>query len=274
MVSDALTEAITDIRKHTRRDFGWFNPLGFRTFFLKEILRFLNIPMQTMLAPMVTALLFLAIFTTAWQRSDIGNVAFGSFLACGLVVMSIMQNSFANGSSSVMHTKILGNIGDILMPPLTPLELSLAYLGASITRGLVVGVIVGTAMSFFVEDPQISPGWLLFYSLNAAMMMSGLGVLAGVWAEKFDHMSSITNFIIMPLTFLSGTFYSVSSLPPDWRPLALFNPVHYAIDGFRYAVIGYNDSSLAVGASVCLAVNVVLLFFCWLAFKTGYRLET
>ena len=271
---DALTEAIIAVRRQSNRHFAFFNFVGFRTLLLKEILRFLNIPIQTLIAPVISALLFLAVFTTAWQRSDIGTVSFVSFLAGGLIVMSIMQNAFANGSTSILHCKIMGNIGDVLMPPLTPLELVLAYTTASIIRGLAVGATVGAAMWFFVDGWQLSGGWLLFYAINAAMLMSCLGLLGGVWAQKFDHMASITNFVIMPLTFLSGTFYSLSSLPAEWRPLAWFNPVHYAIDGFRYAVIGYNDSSLAVGAATCVAINAVLLFFCWLVFKTGYRLET
>lgn len=270
---DPLTQAIIEIRK-SQRSFNLFNFWGFYTFFLKEVLRFLNIPVQTLLAPVVTSLLFLGVFVSSWQRSDIGSVSFISFLACGLIMMTVMQNAFSNGSSSILHSKIMGNIGDILMPPLTPLELTLAYVGASVVRGTAVAIAVGVAMYPFIDGWDPSWGAILFYAINGALLMGCLGMLSGVWAQKFDHMATITNFLIMPLTFLSGTFYSVAALPAEWRPLSWYNPVHYAIDGFRYAVIGYNDSSIAVGATVCLSVNMVLLFFCWLVFKTGYRLET
>ena len=272
---DRFSRDFTLTRTTTRRVFKLFNGRGLLTFLIKEILRFLNIPVQTLLAPVVSSLLFLAIFTTAWSRSDIGGIDFPTFLACGLVVMSIMQNSFTNGSSSILHSKILGNVGDILMPPLTPLELTIGYIGASLTRGLMVGTVVGIAMLGFanINPATFSVGLVILYAINGSVMMGGLGMLSGVIANKFDHMASISNFIIMPLTFLSGTFYAVSSLPEKWQVVAIYNPVHYAIDGFRYAVVGYNDSSLADGLIVCLCFNSFLLFLCWLVFKTGYRLE-
>jgi len=247
---DSFSRDFTRVKLSTPREFRLFNLWGLRAFLIKETLRFLNIPIQTMLAPVVSALLFLTIFTTAWSRDAVGGVEFP-------------------------NCKILGNIGDVLMPPLTPLELTIGYLGACLARGLLVGMVVGLAMLPFLDlnKDVVSVGGIILYSINASVMMGSLGILSGVISNKFDHMASISNFIIMPLTFLSGTFYSISALPEKWHVVAVYNPIHYAIDGFRHSIVGYNDSPLSDGLIACVSFNSFLLFLCWLVFNTGYRLE-
>ena len=257
------------------KDYSGFNWIGFYTLYLKETKRFLNVGTQTLLAPAITTLLFYGIFSIALGRNDlkVNSINFTEFLAPGLICMAILQNSFANTSSSILISKVQGNIVDILMPPLSYAELTLAFALGGITRGLLVGIIVGLTIYFFVPMKLHSINFIIFYSFSSALFLSLLGVFCGVWSQKFDHMAAITNFIITPLTFLSGTFYSISKLPDTWQYLAIFNPFFYMIDGFRYGFLGINDGSLNIGIIFLLMGNISSILLCMYMFKNGYRLR-
>ncbi len=217
----------------------------------------------------------MAIFSLALGGNDrsVGDIPFQIFLVPGLVMMTIIQNSFANTSSSVMIAKVQGNIVDVLMPPLSAGELTVAYTLGGLTRGILVGTVVAAILLIFV-DIQIRH-WpvIIYFGLSAAVMMSLFGILTGIWAEKFDHTAAITNFVITPLSLLSGTFYSIEKLPGMWYSASHFNPFFYLIDGFRYGFIGYADSSIYTGMAVIGAINVVLWLFCYYVFKSGYKLR-
>ena len=242
---------------------------------MKEVRRFLNVYTQTLLAPVITALLFLAIFVLALGRDlqQLGGVSFAQFLMPGLVLMAMMQNAFANTSSSLVISKVQGNIVDLLMPPLSPAELTLGLAGGGVTRGLLVGLAVGLAMWVFLRTGLHSSGFVVFHAVGAVLMLSLLGMVGGIWSEKFDHIAAVTNFVVTPLTFLSGTFYSIERLPENWHAVALLNPFFYLIDGFRYGFIGHADGSLAVGVLVVLAVNAALLGLVYRMIATGYRMK-
>lgn len=259
----------------TPRIIGAVNWRGLWTLYVKEVRRFLNVFTQTLLAPMVMTLLFLAIFTLALGRSTefVEGVSFAQFLAPGLIMMAMMQNAFANTSSSIVIAKVQGNIVDLLMPPLNARELTLGLSGGGITRGLMVGVAVGLGMWPFVTIQIHDPLALLFYAVNACLMLSLLGMIGGIWAERFDHIAAVTNFVVTPLSFLSGTFYSIERLPEVWRSVAFFNPFFYLIDGFRYSFIGHADGPLWLGAVVLLVINAGLWLLTDRMLATGYRLK-
>ena len=257
------------------RTIGTVNWRGLWTLFAKEVHRFLKIPTQTILAPTVTTLMFLAIFALALGGTvrEVAGVPFLAFLAPGLVMMAVVQNSFANTSSSLMSSKIQGNIVDVLIPPLSPGELTLAFALGGVVRGLVVGLGVALAMTFFVDIAVHDLAALVFYAVAASLMLSLLGLIAALWAEKFDQMAAINNFVITPLSFLSGTFYSIDRLPEPWHMISLYNPFFYMIDGMRYAFIGRADGSLLVGVVLLVAVNAALWVLCWRMFKIGYGIK-
>ena len=254
---------------------GAVNGLGLWTLYLREVRRFLNVYTQTVAAPVVTTLLFLAIFTLALGRSvdTVMGVPFSQFLAPGLIMMAIAQNAFANTSSSIVIAKVQGNIVDVLMPPLSALELTLGFVGGGITRGLVVGLAVGLAMLPFAPI-RIEALWALpVFAIHAALLLSLLGVLGGILAERFDHIAAFTNFVITPFSFLSGTFYSAERLPAFWQGVAHANPFFYMIDGFRYGFLGTSDSSPLLGFAVLTAVNLALFLLVLSLFRSGYRLK-
>ena len=257
------------------RSVGMVNWIGVFTLYEKEIRRFLKVITQTVFAPVVTSLLFLAIFTLALGRSiDIGEgISYSEFLAPGLVVMAMMQNAFANTSSSIMISKVQGNIVDILMPPLGPGELLTAFALGGVTRGLVVGVSTIITMFFAVGFHAAHWPVALFFAVSASLAMALIGIAAGMWAEKFDHLSSVTNFVIQPLAFLSGTFYSIDRLPGIWNQIAHLNPFFYMIDGVRFGLIGWSDSNPLVGAAVLTVMNVALMGLCYLLLKNGYKIR-
>jgi ABC-2 type transport system permease protein len=257
------------------RTIGVVNWLGFWTLYAREVRRFFKVATQTVAAPVVTTLLFLAVFVLALGGGGrgAGGTPFAEFLTPGLIMMSMMQNAFANTSSSLVISKVQGNIVDVLMPPLSGGELTLAYALGGVTRGVVVGAAVSVAIWCFVPVRIADLSAVIFYAVVASLMLSLLGVLAGIWAEKFDHMAAVTNFIVTPLSFLSGTFYSVDRLPESWRFVAHLNPFFYMIDGFRYGFIGHADGSLAVGVAVLVAVNAALLLLCFRLIASGYRLK-
>jgi ABC-2 type transport system permease protein len=254
---------------------GLVNWLGLWTLFIKEVRRFFKVFTQTVAAPVVTTLLFLAIFTLALGRSVtfVGGVPFAEFLAPGLVMMAMVQNAFANTSSSIIIAKVQGNIVDVLMPPLSPGELTFGYAAGGVVRGLLVGAVTAVAMVPFVPMHLYAPGYVLFYAVAASLMLSLIGIAGAIWADKFDHIAAVTNFIVTPLAFLSGTFYSVERLPGYWHALAHLNPFFYMIDGFRYGFIGHADGSLTAGIVTMIALNAALWWLCHRMFATGYKLK-
>ena len=259
------------------RRIGFLNLYGLWTLYVKEVRRFKKVWLQTVLAPAVTTLLFMAIFALALGGSGrvTAGINFERFLAPGLIMMAIIQNAFQNTTSSILISKVQGNIVDVLMPPLSAGELLIGYVFGGVTRGLLVGVAVWLA--FFMApgvEATIAHGWaVLYFSLAAAVMLSLLGVLTGIWAEKFDHSSAVTNFIVVPLSLLSGTFYSIELLPEAWQQVSHFNPFFHLIDGFRYGFIGRMDGDLGNGVAVTLGINIVLWIVCHHLFKRGYRLK-
>jgi ABC-2 type transport system permease protein len=258
-----------------RRRIGAVNWIGLWTLYAKEVRRFLKVPAQTVLAPTATTLLFLAIFSLALGGAvrEVHGVPFMTFLAPGLVMMAIVQNAFANTASSVMISKVQGNIVDMLIPPLSPGELTLAFALGGVTRGLAVGVAVGLATLFFVSLGVHDALVLVFYAVAASLMLSLIGLATGIWADKFDQMAAVTNFVITPLAFLSGTFYSIDRLPEPWHTVSLLNPFFYMIDGMRYAFIGRADGSIAIGVAVLVAINLGLWVLCWRMFASGYKIK-
>ena len=212
--------------------------MGLQTLIKREVGRFLSVYTQTVIAPVITTLLYYTIFALAFGgiARQIGGVPFLDFLAPGLIIMTMIQNAFANTSSSVVISKVQGNIVDVLMPPLSDFEILTGYVVGAVTRGLTVGIATGLVVSLFVPLAVISWWKVIAFALLGTMMLGLLGLAGGIWSEKFDHIAAFTNFVITPLTFLSGTFYSVDSLPGIWKSLAYYNPFFYMIDGFRSRV--------------------------------------
>jgi len=258
------------------RALGAVNWLGLWTLYKKEVRRFLKVSFQTVLAPVATSLLFMLVFSLAIgsRRGEMMGVEFAVFLAPGLVMLGVLNNAFANSSSSLIVAKVQGNTVDFLMPPLSPSELAAAFIGGAVTRGVIVAVVTALAIAPFVDMSMAHPWAVLYFGLSAAAMLSMVGVIAGLWAEKFDHLAVITNFVIMPLAFLSGTFYSVEILPEPFYTISHVNPVFFMIDGFRYGFIGAHDSNLLVGALVCAAINIALLTASYLLLRSGWRLKS
>ena len=257
------------------RNFKGFNWLGFWTLYSKEVRRFLNVFAQTVLAPAITTLLFYIIFTISVDRNYLNSDSylFSEFLAPGLVCMAIMQNAFANTSSSILISKVQGNIVDVLMPPLSEYELTFSYSLGGVTRGLLVGLSVSIVIYLIVPIQITNLFVIIYFALFSSLLLSLLGILCGIWAKKFDHMASITNFVILPLTFLSGTFYSVEKLPEDFRFVAFFNPFFYVIDGFRYGFIGSSDSNITLGILILALSNLFFLILTIYIFKKGFGLR-
>jgi ABC-2 type transport system permease protein len=251
------------------------NLIGLWTLYLKEVRRFLKVPGQTLAAPVVTTLMFLLIFSLALGRGGrvIEGLPFLEFLAPGLVMMAVIQNAFANTSSSILIGKIQGNIVDILMPPLRPAELTFGIVAGGVTRGLVVAVVVTLAMLPAVALGIAHPLMVLFHAVSGSLMLALLGLLGGLWAEKFDQMATVTNFVITPLSFLSGTFYSIAELPGPFLLAAHLNPFFYLIDGLRFGFTGHADGSILIGGIAVTAVNLALWLLAHALIACGYRLK-
>jgi ABC-2 type transport system permease protein len=257
------------------RPIGRINVVGLFALIRKEVRRFLTVWVQTVGAPIVTTMLFLAVFSLALGRAlqVVGGVPFLHFLAPGLIMMSMIQNSFANSSSSIVSSKMQGNIIDVVMAPLSPLELTIGYGVGGMIRGLMVGGVVAGAMWPFVGFTIAHPFHAVFYAVMGSMMLSLLGIIGGVWAEKHEQNAAVTNFVITPLAFLSGTFYSIERLPGLWNVAAHLNPFFYMIDGFRYAFTGRAEAAIEVGYAIMLVGNLLLGLTAWAMFRTGYRLR-
>ncbi len=257
------------------RRFGRMNWLGVYTLSMREIQRFMAIWNQTIAAPLVTAALFLSVFALAIgpTRGEVMGVPFVQFLAPGIMMMTVIQNAFANSSSSIIGAKVMGSIVDTLMPPLSPLELVIGYTVGGMARGVMVALAIGVAVMVFLGMGVAHPVWALTFVLLGSALLAGLGIFAGILAQKFDQMAAITNFIITPLSFLSGTFYSVDTLPPAMRVITHLDPVFYLIDGVRYGIIGQSDSSPWLGLLVCSVVTLAVLTLDWYWFRIGYRMK-
>ena len=248
---------------------------GFFTLFYKEILRFWKVSFQTILAPVLTALLYLLIFSHVLEAhvQVYPGVRYSSFLIPGLAMMSLLQNAFANSSSSLIQSKITGNIVFILLPPLSHLEFFGAYLLASVVRGMVVGLGVFVITAMFVPVPVQNLLWVVAFALLGSAILGTLGIIAGIWADKFDQLAAFQNFVIIPLTFLSGVFYSIHSLPPFWQQVSHFNPFFYMIDGFRYGFFGVSDVSPYLSLAIVGGSLLALSFATLSLLKRGYKLR-
>jgi len=252
-----------------------FSAAGFATLFYKELLRFAKVGFQTIASPVITSMLYLLIFGHVLEdRVQVfENVSYTSFLVPGLVMMSVLQNAFANSSSSLIQSKITGNIVFVLLPPLSHFEVFAAYVLAAMVRGMVVGLGVFVITAWFADLSFAAPGWILLFALLGSAILGTMGLIGGIWADKFDQIAAFQNFIVMPLTFLAGVFYSVKSLPGFWQTVSHLNPFFYMVDGFRYGFFGVSDvpplASLAIVVVTLLAVSTLALHL----LRTGYKLR-
>ena len=250
-------------------------PSGFPTLLRKEVLRFWKVSFQTVAAPVLTTLLYLVVFAHALAAhvQAFPGVTYVQFLVPGLAMMAMLQNAFANSSSSLIQSKITGNIVFILLPPMAAGEIFAAYLLASMVRGLTVGVGVFAATLWLIPLPPPNAFWLAAFSLVGCGMLGTMGIIAGIWSEKFDQLAAFQNFLVMPLTFLAGVFYSMHTLPPFWQAVSRLNPFFYAIDGFRYAFFGQSDvppwESLAIATAAFAALSWLTLAL----LRRGYKLR-
>ena len=248
---------------------------GMYTLFYKEVLRFYKVGLQTLGAPIVTTLLYLLVFAQALAAhvEVFEGVTYSAFLLPGLIMMSITQNAFANSSSSIIQSKVTGNIVFVLLTPLSHLELYLAFVAASIVRGLAVGLGVYLAAAFMVPLPVHNIAWLVLFAILGSAALGTLGIIAGIWAEKFDQLAGFQNFVIIPLSFLSGVFYSIHALPDFWQRASHFNPFFYMIDGFRYGFFGQSDVSPLISLGVICVVLLALVVATLTMLRSGYKLR-
>ena len=258
------------------RRFGLVNWVGAYSLYKKEVLRFLIVSGQTLVGPILTSILFLVVISLAIgdERPDVLGVPYIEFLANGLIMMQVIQQSFSHSSSSIMMGKIMGTIVDIINSPLSAAEITISLVLASITRGLSIALISTIIFVFFL-DLTIQNYFLWFlYLFLAGLFLGSAGIIAGLYADKFDQMASVTNFIIVPLSFLSGTFYSIEKLPNILKDLSYYNPFFHMIDGFRYSFIGQLDGSLKFGIFFLSIVSIVTWYFAYFLFKKGYKIKT
>lgn len=258
------------------REMKGINWIGLQTLIKKEIGRFVSVYTQTIIAPMITTLLFYAVFALAFGGSTrtIGDLPYLTFLAPGLVMMTMVQNAFANTSSSLVIGKVAGTIVDMLMPPLSAFEIFWGYTIGGICRGMSVGLAVILIVSLVVGMEVHSLFHIIIFAFLGNMLLSSIGLAAGIWSQKFDHISAVTNFLVTPLTFLSGTFYSISQLPAVWQNIAHYNPFFYMIDGFRYGFIGHADGDLTTGMITLVVANIIVGSLAFWMLKTGYKIKS
>jgi ABC-2 type transport system permease protein len=249
---------------------------GWQTLLYKEVLRFWKVAFQTVAGPVLTAMLYLLIFGHALEShvKVYDQISYTAFLVPGLAMMSLLQNAFANSSSSLIMSKMMGNLVFLLLTPLSYMNWYVAYVGAAVTRGLVVGVGVFAVSALFTDLSFVAPWWILTFAVMGAALMGTLGLIAGLWADKFDQLAAFQNFVVMPMTFLSGVFYSIHSLPPFWQTVSHLNPFFYMIDGFRFGFFGQSDVSpwlsFAVVGGVLALVSAIAIHL----LRTGYKLRT
>ena len=270
-----MVEITTKYKIGSRR-FGLINWIGAWTLYKKEVLRFLIVWVQTIFSPIVTSLLFLSVLSLAIgnERGDVLGVSFINFLAPGLIAMQVIQQSFSHSSSSFMIGKIQGNIVDILYAPLSAAEVTLAITLAAASRSIIIAFISIIIFIFLIDLEIKNYFTLLTFTFLSSFLLGSLGVIAGLWAEKFDHMASVTNFVIVPLSFLSGTFYSVDKLPSFLQIVSKANPFFYMIDGFRYSFIGSSDGSLTIGGIYLFILSILIWFTAYLLYKKGYKIKS
>ncbi|MEL7452985.1 MAG: ABC transporter permease, partial [Pseudomonadota bacterium] len=262
------------------RTYGRINGLGLWTLYRREVSRFLTVWKQTLVAPIIQTLLFMTVFQLAFGNrgnlsGDFEGLAYGDFLAPGLLIMAILQNAFANSSSSLVISKVQGSHVDFLMPPLSALELSVGFIAGAATRGLLVAIIAGIAihLSPLADLPLKYPLAIVWFGLCAAIMLAALGVMGGIWADKFDNLATISNFVIVPLTFLSGTFYDINVLIEPFLTIAALDPFFYLIDGFRFGFLGAANSNLMMGAALSGFLAFSTSCGVWWMIWSGYKLK-
>jgi ABC-2 type transport system permease protein len=248
---------------------------GFPTLLYKEVLRFWKVSFQTVAAPVLTTLLYLLVFAHALRNhvQAFPGVSYLEFLVPGLAMMAMLQNAFANSSSSLIQSKITGNIVFILLPPMTPVQIFGAYLLASMVRGIAVGLGVFAATVWLIPLPVKHPFWVLAFAFAGTGMLGTMGIIAGIWSEKFDQLAAFQNFLVMPLTFLAGVFYSMHSLPPFWQAVSKMNPFFYAIDGFRYGFFGQSDVAPWASLAIATAAFAALSWLTLVLLGRGYKLR-
>ncbi len=248
--------------------------IGFRTLLYKEVLRFWKVATQTITAPIMTAMMYLLIFGQALEgHVKVHGVTYMAFLIPGLVMMSVLQNAFANASSSLIQSKITGNLVFIMLPPLSHWEMFFAYVLAAVVRGLAVGLGVFVVTAWFAHLSFSAPWWIALFALMSALVLGTMGLIVGIWAEKFDQLAGFQNFVIVPATFLSGVFYSINSLPPIWQTISHFNPFFYMIDGFRYGFSGQSDVDPVHSLLIVTAFLIVLTGVAMQMLRSGYKLR-
>ena len=258
------------------RRFGFVNWIGFKSLWLKECNRFMVVWQQTLLSPLVSSLLFLSVLSLALgnNKGDVLGYSFISFLAPGLIAMSILTQSFSHTVSSLMIGKIQGNIVDMLYAPLSALEVSMAIILAAMTRSFLIAIISIAVFSLIVEIPINNIFYIFIFGFLSAFILGSLGFITGLWAEKFDHTATVTNFIITPLSFLSGVFYSIDRLPTLFQTISHINPFFYMIDGFRYGFLGASDGSINIGIIYLTILSFVMLFIAFYLYRKGYKIKS
>ncbi len=258
------------------RKFGLINWIGFKSLWLKECNRFIAVWQQTLLSPLVSSLLFLSVLSLALgnNRGDVLGYSFISFLAPGLIAMSILTQSFSHSVSSLMISKIQGNIVDMLYAPLSAIEVSLAIILAAVTRSLLIAIISIAVFSLIVEIPANNIFFIFIFGLLSSFILGSLGFITGLWAEKYDHTATVTNFIITPLSFLSGVFYSIDKLPNFFQIISHINPFFYMIDGFRYGFLGVSDGSISFGIIYLTILAFIMWFIAFYLYKRGYKIKS
>ena len=258
------------------RRFGLINWIGFTNLYIKEVNRFLIVWAQTLFSPLISSLLFLSVLSLAIgnDRGEVLGFPFISFLAPGLIAMSIIQQAFSHSSSSLMIGKIQGNIIDTLYAPLSATEVTLAIILAAVTRSMIIALISIIVFSIIIEVHIYNVFYIIIFSFFGSFILGALGFCAGLWAEKFDHMATVTNFIIIPLSFLSGVFYSVERLPYFFQSISKVNPFFYIIDGFRFGFLGASDGSINFGLIFLIILSLVFWFVSYYLFKIGYKIKT
>jgi ABC-2 type transport system permease protein len=249
---------------------------GWQTLLYKETLRFWKVAFQTVAGPVLTAMLYLLVFGQALEShvKVYDTVSYTAFLVPGLAMMSLLQNAFANSSSSLIMSKVMGNLVFLMLTPLSYMNWYVAYVGAAVIRGLIVGLGVFAVAAFFTNLSFVAPAWIFVFAVTGAALMGTLGLIAGLWAEKFDQLAAFQNFVVMPMTFLSGVFYSIHSLPPFWQGVSHLNPFFYMIDGFRFGFFGVSDVSPWLSLGVVAAVLAVVSAIAVYLLRIGYKIRS
>ena len=270
-----MVEISSKYKIGTRR-FGLINWMGAWTLYKKEVLRFLNVWIQAIFSPLISALLFLLVLSLALgnDRGNVLGVSFINFLAPGLIAMQVIQQSFSHSASTFMIGKIQGNIVDILYAPLSAAEVTLAVTLAAVTRSVMIAFISICIFHFIIDFEVINYFTLIAFTFLSSFILGALGIVAGLWAEKFDNMATVTNFIIVPLSFLSGTFYTIDKLPEYLQMVSKANPFFYMIDGFRFSFIGQSDGSLTVGLIYLITLSIVMWMVAYILYKKGYKIKS